>query len=165
METKIIKPYNDLELKFNEETGRYELTIEAINSNFGNSFKDSGVLQKRITKNSRRVYNYLFSRAFSSNNQIVNFFINRTENGRKFIKDMLFAQMEADLETGYNDIGITPTINLSNGQVIDRAVLRTNLVCVDAEEIADNNHTYFGFNLLIQTLLPAYLFTIVRNNS
>lgn len=163
MEIKVTTPNNDDVLSFNENTGHYELTLQYVKSQLDVTFKDDGVTQKRITKNSRAIYNYLLARSYSRNNEIVTFFLNHTENGRRFLKDILTAQMEADLQSGYNDIGLTPAVS-ANGQQIDRAQIRRNLVCVSAEEIADNNAAYFGFNLLIQTQLPASLYAFVRNH-
>lgn len=163
MKITVAQPYNNNDLVFNEETGRYELTMEYVKANFEITFKDDGILQKRITKNSRRIYNYLYSRGYSFNNPIITFFLNKTENGRRFLVDVLSSQMEADLLTSFNDLGITPAVT-SNAQMLDRNQMRANLVCVDVEEMVDNNNEYFGFNLFISSQLPATLFTFVREN-
>lgn len=122
-------------------------------------------MQKRITKNSRTVYNYLMSKTHSQNKSVVNFFLNKTEMGRKFLLDILSAQMESDLEFGTNDLGITPLVNTTNGQIIDRTRVMQNILCISAEQVLDNSTSYFGgINLFVAVLLPYSYFKFVRDN-
>jgi len=158
----IISPYNDKALILNKETGRYELTLAFVKANFDTTFQNDGVLQKRITKNSRKIYNYLFSHSYSYNNRVVSFCLDRTEEGRKFILDILSEQMEADLDSGFNNLSSTPAINVSNGQTIDRNELYRNQISVDTEQIIDRSTDYFGFNLMYQSLFPANYFLLVQ---
>lgn len=161
----IISPYNDKELQINNESGRYELTLAYVKKNFEVTFRDDGVLQRRITKNSRKIYNYIFSHSNSYNNAVVNFCLFKTEEGRKWIKDILTEQMEADLESGYNDLSSTPAINVANGGVIDRNQLSVNQITIDTEQIIDRSADYFGFNLMYQSQFPAGYFLWVMQNS
>lgn len=159
---KLKAPYNDGKLKFNELTNHYELTLAYVKENFDVNFKDDGVLQKRITLNSRVVYNYLFFRTHTNNKEVVEFMLNKTENGRKFLLDLLHEQMSADLQTGFNDMGNLPSINMATGQVIDRELIMQNMVSVNTEMIADRSEQYCGFNLLYQSTFPFYLFALIR---
>lgn len=156
------KPYDDEKIKFNTITGRYELTIQAVKSACDVNFKDDATLEKRITQTSRIIYNYLFSRSYSGNKQVVQFLLDRTEEGRKFLFEILMAQMLADNETAYNDLTKLPSINMSTGQAFDRNVIYSNRVCLDAETIADNNDVYFGVNILVQIRFPFDMFRMVQ---
>lgn len=164
MKVEITNIYDDQSLVFNKETGRYELTMEYVKANFDMTLKDDGILQKRITKNSRIVYNFIMGRTYSGNNRVVTFFLNRTMQGRRFLTDILHTQLEADLQSGYNDLGDTPAINVSNGSFIDRNVIKANLVSVLTEDYLDRGTEYFGFNLFASCLLAPIYFQIVTNN-
>ena len=157
-----IKPYSDNSLTWNSETNQYELTIQYVKDNFEESYVDDGVLQKRIHKNSRKVYRAIKYRVYSRNRVLVEKLINGTEQGREFIKEMLSAQMEADVGTGYNDLSETPAINLANGQIIDRNELYRNQLCVDAEQVFDSSDDYFGFRIGYQAAFPPYFFVFFR---
>lgn len=157
-----ITPYSDSSLKWNEQTQQYELTIEYCKANFDSHFADDEVLKKRIKKNTRNVYRFIKYRTFSSNRPVVEKVLNYTEEGRKFILEMLSVQMEADNETGYNDLTGTPAINLSNGQVLDRNELYKNQLCVDAEEIFDSSDSWFGFRIGYQAPFPPIYFVFFK---
>ena len=163
--TILQQPKNDEDIKFNQKTGRYELTIKCVNENFVNNFKDDGILQKRITLCSRTIYNYIFSVANSYNKSVIDFMLHRTKEGRNFLYDMMFEQMMADLETGYSSTPYMPSVNVSNGQVIDRNILRQDRVCIAAEDIADRSSNYFGFNLLTSVPFDSTSFFIGSTNS
>ena len=151
---------NELQkLKWNGNIDRYELTVEYAKSELDDVYGSDEKLKKRITKNSRVIYNYLLSRSYSKNNKVVIFFINNTKEGHKFLVDILLAQLEADAQSGYNDLTIMPAIT-ATGKDIERNEIRRNQVCVAAEEIADNNASYFGFNLLAPTLLPQWAYQL-----
>ena len=167
MENLIIKKhYTDDKMVYNEITGQYELALNYVKSLFQITFKDDTTLQKRIPKNSRKIYNFIFYRSYSSNSRVINFLLNETENGRKFLFDVLSEQMEADLQTGYNDLSNQPAVNVANGQAIDRNVLANNQISVDTEQVIENSASYFGgINLLYRSIFPAGLFLLVMQNS
>ena len=48
--TVIQKPISDEVMKFNEMSGRYELTIEYVKDNFAITFQNDKVLKERIKK-------------------------------------------------------------------------------------------------------------------
>lgn len=145
-----IEPYDNDKLEFKE--GRYVLTIEEFNNKFTNPFADTGILAKRLEKNSRKIYNYILNNCYSLNQKIVRRLINETEVGRKFIYDVLIEQMEADIDSGYNDVSSQQPLNLTSGQILSRDELRKNQICIDAEQIIDRNADYFGFNILVPHL-------------
>jgi len=157
-----IKPYSNKDLKWNEKTKQYELTLAYCKDLFDDNYADDGVLQKRIEKNSRLIYRWIRYRVYSRNRQIVANVINYTQEGRDFIKEMLTVQMEADSETGYNDLSKTPAVNVSNGQIIDRNQLWLNQVCVDAEQVFDSSDDYFGFRIGYQASFPPIYFVYFR---
>jgi hypothetical protein len=72
--------------------------------------------------------------------------------------------MEADNETGYNDLSNAPAVNVANGQVLDRNQLIANQLCVDAEQIVDSSATYFGVPICFATCYPWNYFMWVRGN-
>lgn len=151
-ELKITKPYDDQVMKFDSTAGRYYLTLEFVKSELDTkACIDDGELERRIKKNSRKIYNYIFYHSYTANKPVVNFCINHTENGRKFLKDVLLEQLESDLQSGYNDLSNQSPINFANGSVIDRSELLRNQVTVDTEQIIERNADYFGFNLFVMS--------------
>lgn len=150
-------------MRFNTKTGRYEITIQDAKENFEMNFKDDGILQKRITLNSRKIYNYLYYRSNSYNKAVVDFMLHKTKEGREFLYDLMFEQLAADLQTGYNSITYMPSVNVATGQSIDRNALRMDQVCIEAENVADRSMNYFGFNLLISVPFDPSMFRFVNN--
>lgn len=160
--TIIRKPYDDEKLIFNQNSGRYELTVGYVKANFGNNFFNDEVLKKRIGKNSRKIYNFINSRSYSANLTAVSFCLNHTEEGRKFLLEVLAEQMEADLETGYNDISSQPAINFASGQVIPREQQILNQITVDTENLIYKSALYFGFDLVTLAPLPTMVYLAVQ---
>lgn len=152
-----IQPYSDNVLKWNSQNNRYELTIEFVKNELEVHFRDDGVLTSRIKKNTRKIYNYIKYHSYSGNSHFIDVLLNKTEEGRKFLTDVLLEQLDADNETGFNDLSSQPAINVSSGQVLDRDELRRNQISVDTEQIIDRNADYFGFNICIMTSFPPAL--------
>ena len=150
MKLKIIKPYSDNDLEWNEKDGMYYLTINYVKNNMDDTALNDGILTKRIKKNSRIIYRYIQGKTNSRNYDLVKYVLNNTENGRKFLLDVLTPQMEADLETGYNDIGLQNPIDFDTGRVIPRAKIMENRLCFETETIIAKSVSYFGFNILYQ---------------
>ena len=153
MKLNVIEPFDDSKMEFDPNLG-YVLTIEYAKSMFGNNFHDDEILLKRLRKNSRKIYNFIKYRAYSGNAEVVDFLLNRTREGRQFLLDALTEQMEADSESGFNDLSSTPAVNVSNGQVMDREQLYANQISVDAEQIILNSHRYFGVSIITRTKFP-----------
>ena len=154
MNLNVITPTSDNKLSWNEDLQRYELTIEYFKSLFGNNFHDDQTLLNRLKKNSRKVYNFIRYRGYAQNWKVTEFLINRTQEGRNFILAALTEQMEADAESGFNDLSSIPAVNAANGQVLDREQLYANQVSVDTEQIIENSSTYFGVCIVSRTLYP-----------
>lgn len=152
-----IEPRTDSILKWNETTKRYELTLEFVKQEMDVNFADDGILEKRIKKNSRKIYNYIKYRSYSGNYQFLEKLLNHTEEGREFLRDVLLEQLEADNETGFNDLSSQPAINIGSGQEISRESLQANQISVDTEQIIDRNADYFGFNICVMTKFPPAL--------
>jgi hypothetical protein len=157
----ISKPYDDDNLVFNESTGRYELTLQYLKNNFGSSYRNDGEAKRRIKLNSQVVYYYINLHTASFNRQVVNFLLNKTEQGRAFLLELLSAQQYADLQTGYNDLMFNPAVSFT-GQDKDRNEIRRNSLCVAAEDIFNSSASYFGFPLGYQGVLPAIFYVWSR---
>ena len=164
MNINVIQPYTDDRLEWNEDTKRYELTIAYFKAHFPNNFNDDQTLLNRIRKNSRKIYNFIKYRGYSMNWKVAEFLINRTQQGREFILEVLTEQMEADNESGYNDLSSTPALNASNGQFIDRELLYANQISVDAEQLIENSASYFGVSIVSRSLYPYPYGQLWRNN-
>ena len=146
----IIKPYTDNKLEWSEIDDMYYLSIEYVKNYMDNTMSDDNALTRRIKKNSRVIYRYIQGKTNSKNYPFVLFVLNHTENGRKFLLDVLTPQMEADLESGYNDIDVQSPIDFETGKVIDRRKIMENRLCYETETIIAKSATYFGFNILYQ---------------
>ena len=162
--TVIKKPYSDEVMTFNDLTGRYELTIQYVKDNFTINYQNDNVLKERIKKNSRKIYNVIFARSNTANKQVIDFMLNRTLQGRVFLHDLLYEQLEADLQSGFNDLSSMPAINYANGNVIPREEQIRNQISVDTEQILDRSEEYFGINLLYASTYPFYVYNFVEKN-
>lgn len=155
---RTIQPYNDDKMSFNELTQQYQLTREYCKANFEHTFKNDQILDRRIEQNSDVIYDFIFSRVNTNNTQVVQMLLSKTAEGREFIRKMLTYQMQADIESAFNDIRSIPAINASNGQVIAREEIARNQVTVAVEQLLVNSARYFGVNLAYQGTFPPYLF-------
>ncbi len=138
-----IMPYSDEKMLYNETTKQYELQLAWVKSNFGNPFADDGVLEQRIKRNTRKVYNYIFSHGYSGNRKAITAIINHTNEYREYIYDALFSEMEADLASGYNDQDLYVARSKD-----DRDLQFANQVSVGTENILKSSNGYGGLNLL-----------------
>lgn len=154
-----ITPYSDNLLTYDENSGNYILTIEICKSELPTeNINDDGILLKRIKKNSRIVYNYIYTHCAQANINVVERLLNYTQNGRKFLFDVLMAQMEADLESAYNDLGIQSPVNVVNGSTLDTKKIFDEQLCLMAKNIVNTqSKKYFGFNIMYKSVFPYYL--------
>lgn len=140
---KKIEPYSDEKMLYNEETKQYELRSAWIKEQFGDVFKDDAILTQRIKRNTRKVYNYIFSRGYSGNRKTILAIINHTEEYRQFIYDALFSQMESDMASGYNDQDLYVPKSKD-----ERELQQINEVSVNTENVLKSSNGYGGINLL-----------------
>lgn len=159
---KVITPYSDDSLRYDETTNQYFLTREYCKSAFERTFKNDQVLDRRIEKNTNKVYDFIFSRVNSSNVQVVSKLLSSTEEGRSFVLKLLSYQMEADTESGYNDLTSVSPVNVSNGQVIPREEILRNQVTVDVEQMLNNSARYLGINIWYAAKFPPNALFIMR---
>lgn len=147
---KITGHYNDEKMVFDEISFEYKLTIQEAKENFDITFSNDGILKRRIEKNSNRVYNYIYRMVNSLNLKKVEILLNETEEGRRFIHDVLLSQIEADLATGFNTLADQPQIDLKTGRVIqDQEIIKNGLVSVSTKMIIENSQRYFkGINIM-----------------
>ena len=138
-----ITPYSDEKMLYNEITKQYELTIALVKGAVGNPFADDNVLEQRIKRNTRKVYDYIFSHSYSGNRKIILAIINHTKEYREFIFDALYSQMESDLASGYNDQDLYLPKTKD-----DRNMQHLNQVSVGTENILKSSNGYGGVNLL-----------------
>lgn len=159
---KSIKPYSDDKLEFNEMSKQYQLTIQYCKSLFESAFKNDTILQRRIEKNTDKIYNFIFSRVNSSNVPVVEKILSSTEEGRNFVLKLLVTQMEADVQSGYNDLTLAPAVNVTNGQVIPREELQRNQVVVDVEQLLYSSSRYLGINIWYAAKFPPYFLMYLK---
>jgi hypothetical protein len=152
-----IKSSDTEALKWNETTKRYELKLEFVKQEMDVNFADDGVTEKRIKKNSKKIYNYIYYHSYGANKPFIERLLNETKQGQEFLKDVLLEQFEADNETAFNDLSSQPAVNIANGQIIDRDELQRNQISVDTEQIIERNADYFGFNICVMTKFPPAL--------
>ena len=140
---KKIEPYSDDKMLYNEQTKQYELQPDWVKAELGSPFADDAVLEQRIKRNTRKVYNYIFSRSYSGNRKAITAIINHTEEYRQFIYDALISQMESDIASGYNDQDLYVAKSKD-----DRELQQINQVSVSTENILKSSNGYGGINLL-----------------
>jgi len=160
---KIIKPHDDKKLKFNQITGRYELTVEYCKNEFDSTFKDDATLKRRIKLNTQNVYSYLNINIATVNKTVVWYLLHNTQEGREFLLELLSAQMYADIQTGYNDLLYQPPVSYTSGNDKDRAVVKQNLLCPAAEQIYEGSDAYFGIRIGYQGQFPYPYYFLVKD--
>lgn len=148
------KPYTDDILIWNATLQQYELAPQFVKSNLDVHFADDDILSKRIKKNSRKVYNFIKYRAYSGNVPYIQVLLNKTLEGRDFLTKVLLEQLDADNETGFNDLSSQPSIDMATGRELNRESLYANQVSVDTEQLIETNNAYFGFNMMVQYAFP-----------
>ena len=157
------EPKSDDVLEWNETTGRYQLTLAYIKTLCDAlPYKNDSIAKRKIKQNSLRVYQYIANHTNSVNRLVINFLLNTTEQGRKFLIECLTAQMEADMDYGYNDLFVRPVINAQTGQEGNRIVYDENAISLETESIINDSANYFGFNLCVLFPLPWHLFDLAR---
>lgn len=142
------------------ENGRYHLTLSYLKDSVEgakDAFDDAKLLI-RSKKNSRMIYNWIRAHCHSSNWKIAQFLINKTEEGKNLLKDALTAQMEADLMSGFNDLGNMPT----DGKLKREEILEGQL-CVEAEQILEGSTAELGVNILSMAPYPICLINAIRS--
>ena len=72
---RVIQPYEDEKMTFNQDLNMYVLKIAEVKDKLEDTIQDDGKLTKRITKNSRTVYNYIHAIGHSANKPFVDFLI------------------------------------------------------------------------------------------
>ena len=77
---------------------------------------------------------------------------------------ILSSQMEADIDSGYNDLTKFSPINVATGQVVAREEFKRNQVSVETEQIFDNSDDYMGIRIGYLAAFPGWLFMFVRAN-
>ncbi len=157
-----ITPYTDEVLEWDEKAQQYILTLEYFKNNYDSVFVDDDTTKRRLKENSKLVYRFIKNRVHSRNRPIVHKVINYTQEGRDFIKEMLDTQMSADVQTGYNDLGKTPALNIANGQDLGRINIQQNLVSVETENCFDDSDYYFGFRIGYQASFPPIFFVMFK---
>ena len=150
----VIQTYEDEKMRFDQSLNMYVLKMAEVKEKLEDTIQDDGKLAKRITKNSRAVYNYIHATGHSANRPFVDFLINRTEEGRKLIYEALLTQMEADLENGYNSILNEPRIDLRANQVIDEGAFVSSQVTIATRQILEGAPGTLGINILCQSQYP-----------
>ena len=160
--TIINTPYDDDNLFFNEDTQRYQLTAAYLKNEFGSIYRDDKETERRIKLNSRVIYSYINIHTASFNRHVVNFLLHKTEQGRKFLFDLLSEQQYADLQTGYNDLMYNPAVAFGGGKDVDRNEIRRNELCVAAEDIFQSSSRYFGFNIGYLGQFPNWVYLLAR---
>lgn len=159
------KPYNDESLEWNEDTNRYQATLNLAKNLFEVCpIKSDRELQRVIKNLASSIYHYIFSRTHTANRHIVEFLLNNTENGRKFLKEVFECQLESELQYTYGDITKVPVINVQTGQEGNRENYSQNAISIATQQIIEDSAAFFGgINLLLQVQYPSTLFIQMYN--
>jgi len=161
-----IKPYNDNKLEFNEEIGRYQLTLSYVKNLFEGAlpYRNDAIARKRIKQTSLRIYNYIVNHSNTANREVIDVLLNKTEQGRKFLIEVLSSQLEADAEYGYNDLLVRPVINATNGQEGNRDIYIQNAISIETEMLINDSINYFGINICCMIPYGSWVYQLVRNS-
>jgi len=157
MTMTLIEAKSDNEMEF--ENGRYHLAKAFIKVNVEGSENvlDDGKLMRRSRKNSRLVYAYIMGHCNTANWKTVHFLLTRTEEGKNLLKEALITQLEADLLSGYNDLGNMPT-----DQQNKRDDIRDSQITIETEQILESSVSALGVNILSMVPFPMCYINYVR---
>ena len=85
----------------------------------------------------------------------------KTQEGRKFLFNILSEQQFADIATGYNDLTYSPAVSFT-GQDKDRNEIKRNALCVAAEDVFQASSEYFGLNIGYLGPFPSWVYLYLR---
>ena len=128
----IIKPIDDNKMTYDYNTHRYILNLAVVNELDGR-YKDETIAKRRLKSISSAIYNYIYEHSNSHNKAFLEFYLNCTHYGRDIVFNAMYHQLLADLENGYENIGIQNNIDYSSGSIISREQQKENRICLDSE--------------------------------
>lgn len=131
------KPYDDEYLVYNKLLHRYILTERVLTELGGDDIYafDTAKRQRVLKDISNSVYNFIYLRGNSKNRDYIEYILATSKEARELIKQALISQLNADLDSGINDIKKVSPINPQTYQTINRDELARNMVCVECEAI------------------------------
>lgn len=137
MELINTKPFNDDYMVYNTLLHRYVLTENVITQLGGDDVYalDQAKRNRILLDISNSVYNFIYSRTNSHNRDFIELILATSLEARELIKQALISQLNADIESGINDIKKIAPINPQTYQTIKREELANNMVCVECENI------------------------------
>lgn len=123
-------PYDDEMMTYDFKTHRYYLTRNAINYLSGGEvvYRNQKAEDRALRKTSELVYDYMFSVSNSNNRDFIVFVIACYEPYREIFKEVLMAQLEADMESGYNSMAEISPIDPQRNSTLNPNVIAQNLV-------------------------------------
>lgn len=153
----LIEAITDEEMEF--ENGRYHLTKQFIRNSVDGAENaiDDKKLMMRSKKNSRVIYAYIMGHCHSANWKTVLFLLNRTQEGKDLLKEALATQLEADLLSGYNDLG-----NMPADSQLKRDEIRDSQITIETEQILESSISALGVNILSMAPYPSCYINYVR---
>lgn len=116
-------------MKYNEETNRYELEDSDIDEN---PYKDSTELLRALKRQSRSLYQWIYSQINPVNREIVEKALRKDPAYVSAVKEALVDCYEADVEVGFNDLKYQFGDNVS---YIDEVQMVSKLVPMTAKLI------------------------------
>ena len=123
-------PYDDEMMIYDFKTHRYYLTRNAINYLSGGEvvYRNQKAEDRALRKTSELVYDYMFSESNSKNREFIIFIIACYEPYREIFKETLMAQLEADMESGYNSMAEISPIDPQRNSTINPYIIARSLV-------------------------------------
>jgi len=128
----IIAPKDSNEMRYDFKSHKFVLTLAVVNSLDGR-YKSEEIAKRRLISISNTIYNYIYEHSNSHNKAFLEFYLNCTEQGQAIIYNAMYNQLLADLENGYESIGIQNNIDYSNGSIVSREQQKLNRICLDSE--------------------------------
>lgn len=126
----LIQPYDDELMIYDHKTHRYVLTRNAIDLiGFGESvYRNAKQEERALFKTSEIVYDYIYSESNSKNRDYITFVLACYSPYREIFKEVLLAQLEADMESGLNSISDISPIDPQRNSVMNQRYITKSIV-------------------------------------
>ena len=148
---EIVAPKDTDEMRYDFASHKFVLQLAVVNALDGH-YKSQEVAKRRLISISNTIYNYIYEHSNSHNKAFLEFYLNCTKQGQEIIRNAMYNQLLADLENGYDSIGVQNNIDYSSGNIVSREQQKANRICLDSE--IEINSATTPINVLYAGVFP-----------
>ncbi len=148
---QIVKPVETDEMTYDKKSHKFVLKLAVVNALDGR-YKTETIAKRRLISISNAIYRYIYEHSNSHNKAFLEFYLNCTKEGQEIIRNAMYFQLLADLDSGYESIATQVNIDYSNGGIVSREQQKLNRICIDSE--SEINSATTPINVLYAGVFP-----------